>query len=410
MKLVNNKGIATVLGFIIILILAILASAMLMRGVGGSRRTEIYVDETRAFWVAEAGIARAVWELNNGAGVWTGWTTTGNNKTLQASVGAAGDYDITVYDFANPPLKIEVTGYYPNRASENAIIRNFEVIAAKSFNPLFEYAAYSQDELTISGQGFTDSYDSSLGVYGGTNVGTDGDVGSGVAVDASGQAYVDGDVVIPEGAAYPDAAYYSGTVTEENNPELEQIIVPLNLAALPNGGSISSTTTLAPGDYQYWMINISSKTTLTITGPANIYLTGGTSISITGKAEVIIDSASTGPVNIYFDGDVLLSGQGVTNETSIPSNLILYGTSTIAQTIHVSGQADFYGAFYAPTGEMHLTGQGGLYGSFIGNEVTISGQGGVHYDEALGSLAAASASTYSITSFKDGQTPYSLSP
>lgn len=341
MKLTNNNGIAAVLGLIVILVLAILSSAMLMRGVGGSRRTEVFVDENRAFWVAEAGIAKALWELDNGAGAWTGWTTAGNNKTLQASLGAAGDYDITVYDFANPPLKIEVTGFYPDRNSADAITRNFEIIVTQSTNTLFKYAAYSQDELTISGQGSTDSYDSSLGAYGGTNVGTAGDVGSGVEVDASGQAYVDGDIVIPEGADQPDSQYYSGTVEEENNPSLAPITVPANLVALPNGGSISSGTTLAPGDYQYWMINLSSKTTLTLTGPANIYLTGGTSISISGQAEVVIDSASTGPVNIYFDGDVSLSGQGITNESTIPSNLILYGTNTNSQTVSLSGQTDF---------------------------------------------------------------------
>ncbi len=406
----NNKGIATVLGFVIILVLAVLASIMLMRGVGGSRRTEIYVDESKAFWVAEAGISRAVWELNNGTGAWTGWTTDGNNKTLQGSLGASGDYDITVYDYANPPFKIAVTGYYPNRASANAITRSFEIIVSESPAYLFKYAAYSQDTLRISGQGFTDSYDSSLGLYGGTNIGTDGDIGSGTEVDASGQAYVDGDVIIPEGSTPPDSKYYSGSVEEEDNPPLEQITVPANLVALPNGGSISSTTTLPPGDYQYWMFNLSSKSTLTITGPANIYLTGGTSISVSGQAEIVIDSASTGPVNIYFDGDVDLSGQGIANETSIPSNLIMYGTNTTSQTIDVSGQADFYGAIYAPTSEVSLTGQGGLFGSFIGDEVTISGQGGVHYDAALGSVAAAGVSTYSISSFKDAQTPYSLSP
>ena len=117
MKLTNNKGIATILGFVVILVLSILASAMLMRGVGGSRRTEIYVDENRAFWAAESGIAEAIWELDNGGGAWTGWTTAGNNKTLQGSLGTAGDYDITVYDFADSTHRIETTGFFPDRAA-----------------------------------------------------------------------------------------------------------------------------------------------------------------------------------------------------------------------------------------------------------------------------------------------------
>ncbi|MCK4994630.1 MAG: hypothetical protein KAS13_06260 [Candidatus Omnitrophica bacterium] len=94
---------------------------------------------------------------------------------------------------------------------------------------------------------------------------------------------------------------------------------------------------------------------------------------------------------------------------TIPSNLILYGTNPTAQTIDVLGQTDFYGAVYAPTAEMNLSGQGGLFGSFIGNEVTINGQGGVHYDSALSTLTTGGAAAYEITSFKDGQTPYGLS-
>jgi len=78
--------------------------------------------------------------------------------------------------------------------------------------------------------------------------------------------------------------------------------------------------------------------------------------------------------------------------------------------VNISGQTDFYGAFYAPNSEMNLTGQGGLYGAFVGNEVTISGQGGIHYDVQLGSAGASAASQYVITSYRDTRTPYSLSP
>jgi hypothetical protein len=410
MNLSNKKGIATVLGFVVILILAVLASTMLMRGVSGSRRTEIYVDQTRAYWLAEAGIERALWELNNGAGAWTGWKTDGSDKILQGSVGTSGDYDITVYDYLTPPLRIEVTGFFPDRFDPTAITRSLEIIADESVFSLFEYAAYSQDKLTLGGQAYTDSYDSALGAYGGANVGAEGDVGSGVEVEASGNVYVDGDVVVPEGGAAPDEKYYSGTVNEEDNPPLTSVTVPANLVALPSGGSISTTTTLGPGDYQYWMINLSSKSTLTITGPANIYLTGATSINVSGMGDIVVDAASTGPVNIYFDGDVNLSGQAIVNQTALPSNLIMYGTNPIVQTVNLAGQTDFHGAVYAPNATLNLTGQGGMFGSFVGDEVNISGQGGIHYDVSLGKAGGTGVIIYIITSIRDIQSPYSLSP
>ncbi|MFH1062903.1 MAG: hypothetical protein V1747_08505 [Candidatus Omnitrophota bacterium] len=205
----NKKGFAMALNLVIIIILTILASALLLRGAVANKRTEGFVDQTRAFWMAESGLATALYELNNGAGAWTGWTTQGNNKILQGSLGAAGDYDITVYDYVNSNVRIESTGFFPNRAATNPLTRKLEVIAAKANNSLFKYAAFAEGTMSISGQGATDSYDSSLGAYGGSNVGSDGDVGSNTEFSGSGQAYVDGDINIPVGETAPAATYYS---------------------------------------------------------------------------------------------------------------------------------------------------------------------------------------------------------
>jgi len=53
----NEKGIAMVLSLVIIIVLAILASSLLLRGVIENRRTESFTDETRAFWLAQAGMS-----------------------------------------------------------------------------------------------------------------------------------------------------------------------------------------------------------------------------------------------------------------------------------------------------------------------------------------------------------------
>ena len=400
----DKKGFAMVINLIILVVLAILASSLLLRGVVGNVRTESYMNQTRAFWIADAGVSKAVYELNNG-GSWSGWTISGDDASLQGSLGSAGDYDITVRDYSGNTVVIESTGYYPNRTDANALVRKVEMMASKDSTSLFEYAAFAEGALSMSGQAYTDSYDSSLGVYGGSNVGSEGDVGTNTAFSGSGKAYVDGDVNIPVGETVPDSKYYSGSVVEEDKDSLTEVTVPATLLSLSNGGSISNTTTLTPGDYQYWMINLSSKKTVTLVGPINLYLTGTTAISISGQAKIYIDPSSSGPVNIYFDGDISLSGQGITNGTSTPSNLILYGTGT-SQEVTLSGQGDFYGGIYAPNSELVLSGQGGLYGGFVGDTVTISGQGGVHYDTQLGEDTSSGSSEFTIDSWRDLQNPY----
>jgi len=157
------------------------------------------------------------------------------------------------------------------------------------------------------------------------------------------------------------------------------------------------------------MINLAGQKIVTLVGPINLYLTGGTAISVSGQAEIYIDPASAGPVNIYFDGDVSLTGQGITNATSVPSNLIMYGTGT-TQDIKLAGEGDFYGGIYAPDSDLKLTGQGSLFGSFVGNAVTISGQGGIHYDAQLGSAGAAAVNTYLITSWSDTRSDFEIYP
>jgi len=86
----------------------------------------------------------------------------------------------------------------------------------------------------------------------------------------------------------------------------------------------------------------------------------------------------------------------------------MYGTGS-GQDIKLAGQGDFYGGIYAPDADLKLTGQGSLYGSFVGNTVTISGQGGVHYDEQLGQAGASGSSSYSVTNWRDTQNAFDVS-
>ncbi|MFH2137484.1 MAG: collagen-binding domain-containing protein [Candidatus Omnitrophota bacterium] len=401
----NQKGVALISVFMVIVVMAILGASLLGRGAVEAVSMQSFSNDVHAFWLAEAGLQRAVWELNNGGGTWAGWATAGSTKTLSTSWGSSGEFDIIVDGYSGLSPVVTVTGYYPSKTSARLSIRSVQAEAQKS-GSIFRYAAFSNGELTMSGQAYTDGYDSSQGAYGGTNISSDGDAGTNDDINIGGNAYIDGDASTGPSGSFSDPTYVSGNIEHDNNETLPVVTVPAYLTALADGGGISGSTTLASGNYKFWYINLSSKSVVNITGPADIYLTGSTSISVSGQAAIEIDAASTGPVNIYFDGDVSLTGQGITNTTGTPSNLFLYGTGA-SQEVKLAGQGDFYGAIYAPTAALKLTGQGSLFGSFIGEEVTISGQGGVHYDTQLGNLGAAS-SPFTVSSWKDLSEPYPL--
>jgi len=387
MKLSKN-GVALIMVYVLILVLAVLGTVFFSRTASEHSIATISANSTRAFWLAEAGINRALWELNNGDGNWTGWQDVGSDtKTLQNSLGGSGDFSVSVVDFSTDNPQITSIGFFPNITAPDSSNRTIEVMALHTSGSLFDYAAFGDADMTMSGQAETDSYDSEIGGYNeGGNIGENGDVATNGDIAASGQVYIGGNANTGPEGTFEEEDYVAGEITHESDETLSLITVPDALLSLPSGGNITSTQTINAGDYKFDSIDLSGENKVTIIGPSNIYLTSGGSLELSGQSEVIISDASTGAVNIYADGDVTISGQGVANQTTIPSNFIIFGTGTGSRDITFTGQADFYGAIYAPTAEMTISGQGELFGAFSGESVTMSGQAKIHYDEALGRL------------------------
>ena len=129
------------------------------------------------------------------------------------------------------------------------------------------------------------------------------------------------------------------------------------------------TTTLAAGTYHYTSL----------------------SISATGAL------ATTGEVTIYVSGAIDLGGGGVAGASSIPSNLKIYSTGSV--DVHVTGNSAMYAVIYAPNSSIELGGTGDIYGAVVGQVLNVSGNGAIHYDEALGSGGASSAGDPTVLTY-----------
>lgn len=403
----NQKGIALIIAYTAILVLLMLSSIFLFRSISEGNLTGRFVYSTRAFWLAEAGINRAFWELNYGDGNWTNWIDSASNaKTLEGSQGAAGDFTVTVTNYQSNITSISSTGLFPNKTAPDQVSRTLEVIAQQQ-GSLFNYAAFGNSGVSLSGQAQTDSYDSSLGPYGNTNISQNGDVGTNADITASGQTYIYGDASTGANGIFNEEDRVSGTITHDNNLTLPGVTVPAQLSNLTTSGDLILTAensqTISSGDHKYNSFNLSGQSSLTIVGPANIYITAFNSLLISGQAKIVISSTSTGPVTIYTDGGINASGVGVVNETNLPSNLFFYGSSSNTQNFSFSGQSDLYAAIYAPSVNLSLSGQSDYFGSFMGNSVAIGGQTKIHYDTALRNLNTTSANKYKLKSWRDTQ-------
>ena len=192
--------------------------------------------------------------------------------------------------------------------------------------------------VTLGSQTLVDSYASSAGAYGGSNVGIQ------AVVDAAKSIVITGGVV-------------RGRQSPQSPAGLAVVAVPSNATNLPLGlrspgalniNNASNSVTLAPGDYVAANINVNAPGALKVS-PA-------------------------GPVRIWVTGTLNLGGYENTNGS--PKNFTFLVTSSAA--VNVNGGGSLVGLIYAPTANVILNSQ--VFGSVVGSSVTLNSGAAVHFD------------------------------
>jgi hypothetical protein len=162
--------------------------------------------------------------------------------------------------------------------------------------------------------------------------------------------------------------------------------------------SLTSNTTLpragdaaaADGRYYYNFgsgagIILSGNNQLNVSDKVVVYLqshTGATAFSLGGNAKIAI--ASTGNLTVYTNGNMAVGGNGMTNANTNATSCLIYGTNTgSGQTISMTGNATTVAAINAPNADYSITGNGEIWGSIVARNVTLNGNAGFRYDEAL---------------------------
>lgn len=277
-------------------------------------------------------------------------------KYLTNQSGSVGTYTVSATLMAAQPETWEaIATAQVGTASQQA-----GAILVRDQQALFADALFGRDNLVLNGRASTDSYDSSLGAYGGANVFQTGSVRSNGDINLTGGAVVNGDAI--PGPDHVVSTNGNATVTGVSTAASSEksLPVPVVPANAVNLGAI----------------NLSGKATQTLT--AGTYLVS--SLSITGNGQLIID-ASKGPVNVYVSGAVSVAGNGITNSSGLPSNFNLVETGTAA--VSLAGNGTFSGTVYAPTSAVTLSGNGTTFGAVLGASLNLVGNGVIHFDQAL---------------------------
>ncbi|MDD3297165.1 MAG: hypothetical protein PHU64_07420 [Candidatus Omnitrophica bacterium] len=402
----NRKAVALILSCVVSVVLAILGLAILSGSIAENNMSQRNLQFTQAFWLAEAGLQKALYSLNEDN--WQGWQDTSGDKSLEQALGS-GTYNVEISNISGGQPQIIAIGLV------GQIQRVVEASLTEVSPLVFTHAAFGKTSLTMTGNSATDSYDSSLGAYGISNRTLNGDVGTNGssvgAVSLAGNASVGGDVQTGAGGTVEVSgnAAISGDVSDESEKEIPSVEIPSSLSSLVSLGSYSvsanSTETLISGDYKFSSFTVSGNGRVVLEGSVNLYLTSTSeALKISGNGNVVVSPGAD--VKIYTEGKVLISGNGISNSTNLPEKLILYSTySDTGEGVKISGNGDFFGAVYAPSASIKVSGNGDVFGAILGDEALVTGNGNVHYDEALGRLNTGSC-RYSVEEWKESEGTY----
>jgi hypothetical protein len=196
----------------------------------------------------------------------------------------------------------------------------------------------NSSNVSVGASTLIDSYQSSLGAYGGTNV------GSAAVVQAATTISNNGGVI-------------HGIQKQHAPAGFAVVPVPSGAKNLPLGssapgtlsiGSAAQSITLAPGNYVAANINVNAPGAIQISPP--------------------------GAVRIWVTGSLNLGGN--LNLNGVPKNLAFLVTKSGFVNI---GNGALYGLVYAPTSGVFV--DGAVFGTVIGSSVTVNSGGAVHFDQ-----------------------------
>ena len=207
------------------------------------------------------------------------------NAYLTGQKGAAGTFDVTASLMVADPETWEIVAV----ARVGDVERRVGALLVRQGQALFEDAIFGAAGVDLQGNPSTDSYDSTLGAYGGSNRTAGGNVRSNGDIKLQGSAQVNGDA-----RPGPD-----GTVVLKGNPTVTGAKDPAS------GAKDLAAATVPAGAISLGAIKVENNDRRTI--KSGTYT--ATSLVVGGSGILTIDSSS-GPVTLYVTGEVKVEGNG----------------------------------------------------------------------------------------------------
>ena len=404
----NRSGFALSLVAVMVLILSLVGFGILRLGLESRMMATRTTAEISARAAADAGLTKAVFEMNKNLVDWNFNDIVSPMGTVLPSANA--NYTYTIEEIAKD-AEYKITSIGQSGQAAKSVSMTVVVQGA------FDYALFAQGypipkqpkppkqnppapkplkkggKLEIKGYNVDDSYSSDLSeAYSGTiQLRTNNTKKRSVKLREN--VVVNGDVIVGPGGE-PDKIIEmkdGAEITGEAYPATErQELLSVSLPQSLESGQVKDYKykehVPIAGKNIYSSLIIPKGKVQEVNGNCEIYVVGDVKVE-DGARLIITENAS---LTLYVGGEkfeVKKKSAGIINETEDPKNLLIFGLDD-CRKVKIESEEDFYGAVYAPFAKVEMKTNGDLYGAFLGWDVKLKkkkgeAQGTFYYDRSL---------------------------
>ncbi len=358
---------AMALGFVVFI--TILSASILMQGMLQESLSQRSGNQGESLHLADGGVDQALINLR----------TTDPSDDVMTRTMAGGTFTVlSVVPVVPGTQRVTVRG------TAGGETRDVEAIITQVPQSVFQFALFGSQQINVSGNASTDSYDSRSGAYSDATAGHDGDIGTNTTtpggVTIGGSIFVDGQVAVGPNVADPTSvvtgynpAFITGTPTVVSQSD----VFPMPVVNPANDGV--NIQTQCPDQ------TVNGQTTVTLTSTGGI---NGTNVYCFHDLKINGGGVFTasGPVKIYLTGALKASGNSSIGADSDPTRMAFLLNSSSGATLEegtITGSTLFYGAVYGPGSTINISGNAKVFGSIVGKTISVTGNAEIHYDEAM---------------------------
>ena len=398
MRLIQSKrdgfAIATVLCVVVLLL--IIGTGLLSVGMHQRMRGVRTSSEISARCSADAGLTKALAEMNKMLNLKTWNDTSLPSATDERLLNSDSIFSYNVAKI----ITADGNDLYTIQSTGNSSRSRKTVNATLELKGIFEYAIYVADTLDLKNGTSITAYNQKPGDHPlqiGTNSTASGAITAKIGVT------IDGDVVVGVGGdagtvidSKAEAAISGQTYPSLIKNKTPAIKVPKYLLEMPSSGTITDSTTISTSA-TYDGINLlgtdpNGMSTITIDGKVEIYVLGDIILGNGDEIQILPGSTLT----IYLAGNLTIDNGGAINNLTMDAKALkIYGLDTCT-SIDFKNSADFYGAIYAPEADILLRNGAQVYGAMVGKTFTQDVSGNFHYDMSLREVDPSEIGVYMV--------------